>query len=387
MERINILFVMLQMAMGGAERLILNLARKLDRSRMNPSIAWFLGDRSLEEFRELGIPMFHISKTKRIDLGAMCALDDVIQNNNIHIVNSHHFMPTVYSFYGSKIRHHKKLIYTEHSEWEIDEIPWKWQKVGRFLLNRTDGVVGVNEAVSKKIKSKFGADGSRIFTIANGVELRAGPQKDRNDVLRNQLGIRSNEKVIGIVANFRRNKNHIFLLRAVSEVVKKNADVKLLVIGKGFDFDPENSEADIEKYIRAKGLTHNVLLLGYRADVGALLNIMDVFCLTSFQEGLPISLIEAMAAGLPVIGTDVEGIRDVVVPNENGFLVQNNDVIALRECLLRLLENDALRLRMGGKSKTLAEKKYSLSECVSRYQELFSSVMNGAHADISSNSK
>ncbi len=379
MNKVNVLFIMLQMQMGGAERLIYNLVSKMDRDLFNPSVAWFFGDRILNEFKDLNIPYYYVPKGKRLDLSAMKKIGNIIKNNDIHIVNAHHFMSLVYAFYGCKIKNHSKLIYTEHSEWEIENISWKWRRIGDYLLKRSDGAVGVNMAVSDQIRNKFKTNDSITFTIQNGVDLDEFiPQSDKA-MLRRKLGFGSNENIIGIVANFRKIKNHIFLLKAFKELIENHKDhknpMKLLLIGQGFANDPENSEQEIRHFINDNGLSKNVLLLGYRTNIPDLLCIMDIFCLTSFKEGLPVSLIEAMAAGLPVVGTDVEGIRDVIVPNRNGFLVQVDDIVGLKKILYDLLYYDSLRNKLGQESRLLAREKYSLAQCMKQYQDLFLSIL------------
>ncbi len=97
----------------------------------------------------------------------------------------------------------------------------------------------------------------------------------------------------------------------------------------------------------------------------------------SFKEGLPISLIEAMAAGLPIIGTDAEGIRDVIISDKNGFLVTIGDENGLQNALHNLLQNDNLRKKFGNESKILVSNIYSLDRCIKQYQDLFTSVIHG----------
>ncbi len=377
MEKVNVLFVMLQMKMGGTERLIHNLALKLDRTLFNPSVAWFFGNEILKEFNDLNIPLYYVPKVKRIDFSAMQKLADIIKDNDIHIVNAHHFMSMVYSFYGSKIKNHSPLVYTEHSEWDIEQISWKWRKIGPYLLHRADAAVGVTPAVANRIKNTFKTDDSKTFAIPNGVDLAAfNNHGDKKQALRKELGLADNDNVIGTVANFRKIKNHIFLLRAFHKLVKGNKKVKLLLIGQGFERDPENSEQEIRDFIKEKGLARNVLLLGFRSDILELLSVMDIFCLTSFKEGLPISLIEAMAAGLPLVGTDVAGIKDTIIPDKNGFLVPTGDVTGLKNSLLTLLNDESLRHSMGQESKSLARNTYSLDSCIKKYEDLFLSSFN-----------
>lgn len=356
--------------MGGSERLVYNLAKKLDRELFNPSIAWFLGDRILKDFYELGIPLYHVPKIKRFDISTMRKLGKIIKDNNIHIINAHHFMSLAYSFYGCKIKHHRKLIYTEHSEWEIQKLPLSWTKIGSFLLKYTDCAVGVNSNIEKLIQRKFKTDHTKTITIYNGVDIEEIYSSDKKLTLRKELNISENDKIIGIVANFRKIKNHIFLLKTFKQLLKSYNHVRLLLIGQGFKGDTDNSEQEIRNFIKEEGLGINVSLLGYRSDIPDFLKIMDIFCLTSYKEGLPISLLEAMAAGLPVVGTDVEGIRDVIIPNKNGFLVQINDIEEMKNVLYTLLQDESLRYKFGKESIFMVKKKYALQHCVNRYQDL-----------------
>lgn len=373
-NKINILFIITQMAMGGSERLVYNIVHKIDRGIFNPSIAWFNGDRVLKEFSNLEIPLYHVPKIKRFDFNTMKKLGNIIRDNNIHIVNAHHFMPAVYSYYGCKIADSKKLLYTFHSEWEIKQISRGWRIIGSFLSNRSDGVIGVTEKVTNTAKEFFKLDSSKVFTIQNGVDINVSENSYEKDIKKN-LGIEDNEKVIGIVANLKRIKNQIFLLKAFKELIKILKPVKLLVIGQGFENDIENTEQELRNFVDENGLDKNVLFLGYRSDIAELLKIMDIFCLTSFKEGLPVSLIEAMAAGLPVVGTNVEGIRDVIITNKNGFLVQLDDINGLKDALYNLLKDEALRNKMGNESKALAMSNYSITECINKYQDLFFSLL------------
>ena len=372
---INVLFVILQTEMGGSERLVHTLVQSIDRSVFNPSLAWFFGDTPGKEFTDLDVPLFHVPKKKRIDFSAMKRLGDIVRDNNIHVVNAHHFMSLVYAFYGCKIANRRRLIYTEHSAWEIDEMTERWKIMGSFLLKHVDASVGVTPAVSLQIQSTFKTNEAKTLVIENGVDIsRFSRSHDKAKMLAS-LGLREGEKVIGIVANFKKIKNHMYLLKAFNGLIKEYENVRLLLIGQGFKNDPENSETEIRSFIEKNGLDDKVTILGYRSDVPDLLSIMDIFCLTSFSEGLPISLIEAMAAGLPLVGTDVNGIKEVIIQNRNGILVNVNDIDEMKRALLTLLRDESLRNKMGNESRCLVESHYSLNGCVRQYENLFKSLM------------
>lgn len=376
-NKINVLFLTIQLeTIGGSEKLIYNLASKIDRTIFNPYIAWFFAENVLKEFKDLDVPLFYIPKTKRFDFSSMQRVGQVIRENNIDIVNAHHFMPMVYAFYGCKIFNHTKVVFTEHSEWEIKRVSWLWKKIGHFILKRSNGNVGVTDRVSQLIQKQFNLHPSETIAIQNGVNLHTFSHDIKKELsLKNELGLRHNTKIIGIVANFRQIKNHLFLLKAFFELIKEFNDVKLLLIGEGYEDDSENSESEIRDYVRRKALNKNVIFLGYRTDIPTLLGIMDIFCLTSFKEGMPISLIEAMAAGLAVVGTDVEGIQDMIINGKNGFLVKVDDIEGLKRILSRLLQDKTLRETCGHESRALATSRYSLQRCVHEYQKLFASVL------------
>lgn len=177
------------MEMGGTERLVLNLARKLNRDVFNPSVAWFSGKDSLKEFEDLNIPLYYVPKIKRVDFSSMRKVGNIIKQCGIHIVNAHHFMPMVYSFYGCKIRNHADLVYTEHSEWEVETIPLKWRIVGSYLLKHADAVIGVNPGVTAELRNKFRLNNSKSLSIPNGVDLETFKNGNKKQTLRKELGV------------------------------------------------------------------------------------------------------------------------------------------------------------------------------------------------------
>jgi glycosyltransferase involved in cell wall biosynthesis len=386
-RKVRVLFVMIQMAMGGSERLIFNLVRNLDRRVFDPSIAWLTASGPLTEFQALGVPLHPVPKVSRFDWKAMGRLAKIIREQRIDVVNAHHFMPFVYAYYGARIANRAGLVYTEHSQADVLNVDPKSQLLGRYLLRSSNGAIGISEAVSGTIASHFGVDRGHIHTIENGVDTQLfGDVAARRRDIRQRLGLSEADVVIGHVANFRRNKNHLFLLRAFREVVRSRPGVKLLLVGQGCDGDAENSEPDVAEFVRSQGLGDSVQMLGYRPDVHELLGALDVFCLVSYKEGLPLSLIEAMASGLPVIGTDIDGIRPVIEAETNGLLTAPDDVPGLSAALNRLIDDTALRQRMGAEARRAARERYPLTRCVQQTQDLFLSIVPhaavpiGAHA-------
>jgi glycosyltransferase involved in cell wall biosynthesis len=174
------------------------------------------------------------------------------------------------------------------------------------------------------------------------------------------------------VANLKKVKNQLFLLRAFAALSRKHQDARLVFIGKSVLDGDGDMEQEIRAFIKDHDLHEKVLLLGFRSDVARLLTTMDIFCLTSLKEGLPIGMLEAMAAGCPAVGTDVEGIRDVIINEQNGLLVPLESVDSLKAALERLIEDAALRIKMGNAARATAISSYSLVACVRAYETVFS---------------
>ena len=370
----RILFLLPQLKQGGAERVVLNLIRGLDRSQFIPHIAWFHGQ-ALYPFSELReTPMYALNKRDGLDLKTMLTIFNIIRQENINLVNPHHFMPLLFAFPVCKATR-TKLIYTEHSVWEAAQVSGIWRAVSQFLLMRTDAVVGVSPEISAFLQKKYGLPEQKVRAILNGIDTQMFAPMHQNNNLRSTLGLEDSHIAIGMTGNFRKVKNHHFLINAFALISSRFPNARLVLIGQGFSGDPENIEKDIHALIRKYGIADKVLFLGYRDDVHAVLPCLDIFCLTSFKEGLPLSLIEAMACGLPVVGTDVEGIRVVIESGRNGFLVENHDSGDLARVLSILIADRPLRERMGKEGRKDAERYYSLTRFSRQYNQLFASLV------------
>jgi glycosyltransferase involved in cell wall biosynthesis len=372
--KLNILFVIPQLEKGGSETLVYNIASLLDRKLFNVSLAYFQyygNEKFRSVFQEQSIRLHHIPRNRSADYSAMRIMERIVRENNIHIVNAHHFVSMVYSFYACKIAHRRRLVYTEHSSWEVEKVPLKWRVMGRLLLRQLDCVMGISDDVTQTLKTIFHLRDKNTLTIRNGVDIdNKGGMRDARSI-RNEFGLAENMKVIAMVANFRKVKNHLMLLRGFRELLNDIENVKLLLIGQGTVDDLENSEDDVRSYLEEYNLHDKVILTGHRNDVNALLSIADVFCLTSFKEGLPISMLEAMSSGLPLVGTNVQGIRDVVMNGKNGFIVELCDHLALKDSLLKILTNNQLRRSFGHVSRRIVLDSYSINNCAHQYQNLF----------------
>lgn len=204
--------------------------------------------------------------------------------------------------------------------------------------------------------------------IGNGRDpARFHPDPDARRLLRAGLGVPDDRVVVVIVSRLVRHKGHPELLAAMREAVARGADAEVWVVGERLASDHGE---DLESYFTASGLGARLRRLGYREDIPSILAAADIFALPSHFEGLPMSVIEAMLTGLPVVATDIRGPREQVVDGETGLLVPPAEVPPLAAALARLAHDAALRARMGAAGRERARSLYDEAIVVARTLDL-----------------
>lgn len=356
----RLLFILYSFDTGGSERVVLDLCRRLDRRRFSLHAAAFRDGALRERFEELGVKARVIAKAPGIDFALMGKLARLMAEHHIEVVNTHHFVTLFYAFWGAKIAGRRALFHTEHSVWEMEQPSRFWRAVGRSLMRRCDATVAVSRAVHEHLEGL----GARSRCIPNGIEL-ALFGRSANGAKRRELGLAPTDKVVGIVGNLRPEKNHLGLLRAFRLAAARLPAARLVVVGDG------PMRPALEEEARRLGIEGQTLFLGRRLDAAELYRAFDVYCLPSRHEGMPLTLLEAMASGLPIVGADVMGIGDLVRASGAGLLVPFGDEGELARALCRLLQDPGEASRLGRAGLAYVRREHDLEEKVRHYEELF----------------
>lgn len=369
-EKTNLLFLLTGVGAGGSERVVLELARHLDPALFRIDLAFFSDGPLYHSFREVCHSTFRIRKKAGFDPRAMFQLAWIIKKRGIHVVSAHHYMPFFYGFPGGKILNRRRLFYTEHSVPEVNRISGIHRPACDLLFRETDGIVGVSREITDAFRNRFPFCSDKFLCIPNSVDLdRFAGAEDRKRI-REELGLLPCHFVIGAVANFKKVKNHACLIRAFARLSGRHPEMRLVLTGRGDAEDPESSEEEIGELISDLGLEDKIVVTGYRSDIDRLLKGFDLFCLPSFSEGLPMSLLEAMAAKIPVVGSDVRGIREAIRPMQTGLLFPSDDAAGLAQCLEALMENPKLRLELSDKAHAYVSHRHGLKQWVAAYESL-----------------
>ena len=240
-------------------------------------------------------------------------------------------------------------------------------EVERLLARRTDALVTVSEQVRDDLVRLGVAPAEKFEVIRLGLDLegRVTAAAEARDAERIALGLRPNDVAVVWLGRMTEIKRVDVLLRAFALLHERVPDARLLLTGDG------PLRPDLERLSRSLGLADVVRFLGLRRDVAGVLAAGDVVALTSANEGTPVSLIEALAAGLPVVSTDVGGVRDVVGDGESGLLVPAGDPAAVASALERLGRDPALRARLGSTGRADVVERYAVSRLLDDLDRLY----------------
>ena len=340
---------------GGGELKLLELASRLDTGKYEITIVSVGQGGPLEErFRALGFPTSVIPKAFGFDPRLPWRLARQMRAAGCQLVLSTLFYADIMAALATFFYRPQALL-----SWEVITGQLNWYQVlaYRLLAERFSHVAAVSNSIHPFIRGSRGMPQERISTIYYGVDLdayRPVPRQQEGEAI-----------VFGTVARLVRQKGHKWLLEAIPAVLERYPRARWRFAGDG-DLRPQ-----LEARAAELGISHAVEFLGSRRDVQELLGTFDCFILPSLWEGFPNVLLEAMASGLPVIATAVEGSVELVVEGETGRLVPKESASALSAAMLELAGSAELRRLMGQKGRKRVEEHFSLQQQVAEFTALF----------------
>ncbi len=360
---------------GGAEVLAARLARRLgDRYRFVFVCLDELGELG-GQLRAEGFPVHVLGRRPGLDWRLALRLAGLLRRERVGVLHAHQYTPFFYAAAARQFGRPVPVLFTEHGRHFPDFPRPKRVLANRLLLGRRDRVVGVGRAVCDALVRNEGIPAERVGLVYNGIDLgrfAAGPSL--RAPVRRELGLGADDLVILQVARLDYLKDHATAVRAFGRVALRRPEARLVLVGEG----PEGPK--IHELVGRAGLADRVLFLGLRHDVPRLLAAADVFLLTSVSEGIPLTLIEAMAAGLPVVATRVGGVGEVVEDGTTGLLAPAGDDAALARHRLRLACAPGEARGMGRLGRARAEALFSEEAMHARYADLYREMLRGMAA-------
>ncbi|MGE0128630.1 MAG: glycosyltransferase [Blastocatellales bacterium] len=370
-RKIKILHVLDSLGVGGMERVVIDVVNGLDQSRFDQVVcclsrkgeaAWRLRD---------GAKCVDLGKGSGADYLMALKIARVIRREAPDIVHTQSWSG-VDATIAKLITGGARLVHSEHGRNypHVGAEPLKRKIARRCLYHLSDAVFAVSNEVRDYYCRETGFTRDRMLVVPNGVDVRRIDEAG-GDGVREELGIGIDDFVVGTVARLDATKDTITLARAFANLYFSQASPKLrlLIVGDG------DQRTMIENFAAERGLNGAIIFTGVRHDAPRLLGAMNLFALSSLSEGMPITVLEAMAARLPVVATNVGALPELVEEGVTGFLIEPKDDQALAERFARLCSNRDLARRFGQAARCKVEREYSLNTMLRRYAELYLSVL------------
>jgi glycosyltransferase involved in cell wall biosynthesis len=364
--------VLHDLQVGGAQILAARLARQLRGSYSFVFICLDEIGALGEELREQGFAVHQVSRRPGVDWGCPRRITRILRDERVDLLHCHLYTPFFYGIAARLGFRGPAVLFTEHGRPFPDHPRFKRKAANRLLLERRDRVVGVGAAVRRALDVNEGISADRVGIVYNGIDLsRHADNQDCRRSIRKEIGVDQEDFVVVQVARLDPVKDHATALRTIAQVALRRTDVRLVIVGEG----PELPV--IKRHIAELGIAKHVRPLGLRSDIPRLLSAADVFLLTSVTEGIPLSVIEAMAAGLPVVATNVGGVGEVVEDGVTGFLSPAADPVELAANLLRLGNDPALSENLGNAGRLRAQALFSEERMFAEYRKIYEEMLVG----------
>lgn len=355
---------------GGTERLVIEISKML-MADVQPMVccldnqgAW------ASELHDVGVPIvaLHRQPGFRPEIGL--EIGRIATKHQIDVLHCHHYSPFVYGQIAALGHKALSVVFTEHGRLS-DKGPSLKRRLVNPLLGRLPAAIC---AVSHDLRRHMIAEGlpaSRVQVVHNGIDPGTRPTAIARSTARLALGIPQDAFVVGAAGRLDPVKNLPMLIRAAQILYALQPRLRVVLIGDG----PERPE--LERMIEALRLNRVVVLTGYRTDVRQLLPAFDVYTNTSVQEGVSLTILEAMAAALPVVATRVGGTPEVVVDQETGILVPSYGEMQLAAALQSIADVPRRRRAAGDAGRKRVEQHFSLGAMTGAYLHAYRDASKG----------
>lgn len=370
-ERYRICELITELAPAGAERCVYELATRLDRRVFDVQVAALRGGRVAEMLAAAGVKVTVLGMRGKWDLPRARRLAGLLKRERIDLLHTHLFHADVAGRLLARRCGVRRLVHSVH----VAEKRWRPWHFGwsRWMAGRCDRIVCVSQAVREFHGRRTGLSAEHYTVIVNGIDVAAyGHDGEARRRLRGQWGVADGDVVFAFVGRLDYQKGLDTLMAAMEPVMGRRDDVYLVIAGQG------PMRASAERFAARAG--RRVRLAGFVEDVRALYSAADALVMPSRWEGLPLTAVEAMAAGLPVAGTRVEGLSEVVLDGLTGVLVEAEDAPALAEAMLHLAGDAELRSRLGRSGRDRARESFSIEKNVAAHERLYLEVLGAGQS-------
>ncbi|WP_126973537.1 glycosyltransferase [Gynurincola endophyticus] len=366
-QPIKILETIRQGQIGGGESHLLSLVENLDRSVYEPVVLSHTEGPMVDQLKAAGIKTYVIPTTKPFDMGVWKKVQHLIKSENIRLVHAHGTRAFSNCFWAAK-QLKLPVVYTIHGWSFHDDQNFLVKKIRTYsegFLTRQANV-NISVSASNQATGKNAIKGFNSIVINNGINQDKYNPRNSYPDLRKEWGIPDDHVVVLFVARFIHQKQPWQLIKSFALALKKHPKMRLVMVGDG-DQKPKALEI-----VKELGIQEAVVFQSFRQDVPAVLANADIFVLPSLWEGLPIALLEAMAMGKAVIGTYVDGTKEVLQDQQNGVLVSMNNIDStLADAIVDLAQHPQKRSGLGNRAIQTISDTYSAATMTRQVENIY----------------
>jgi glycosyltransferase involved in cell wall biosynthesis/peptidoglycan/xylan/chitin deacetylase (PgdA/CDA1 family) len=366
--RTTVLHIISSLPAHGAEQLLLDMLENADHTRFRFLVCTVAGGGPLvEEIRRRGTEVFVFQKRFRFDASILLKLKRLIQQEKVDLVHTHLFTADAWGRLAAVWAGVPAMVRSAHNSdiWKR----WSHRIVDSMLLRRTCKIIAVSDSVKEYLKSLENVPEEKIVTVTNGINTKRFEKPVDTDAIKESLGIRRTDRVIGIMGRLEAVKGHHVFLEAAQQLTLKHDALRFLIVGDG------PLRAELKEKVDHSNLREKVIFTGLRRDIPDLMKILDCLVLPSTREGLPIVLLEAMAAGVPIVATTVGGIPEVISNDVHGKLIAPNDSSALVTAVDWILNHPEQAQEMVGRARARVASDYSVARTARQIEAVYEEVL------------
>lgn len=363
---------------GGPDKTILLSAERHDRSRVEVVVAYIRDVRDHEftvgdKARANGLTFYEIEERGKFDVRVLKALREIVLRHDINLIHAHDHKTDLFAYLLRRWlwRRHITLLSTAHA-WVMLGLKGDiYRRLDLSLMRRFDHLIAVSHATKDEMINA-GVPSELISVIHNGIDTDTWSTGRTFDSFREELKLGQLFPVIGYVGRIMPEKDLETWLRAAAVVSQEYPQARFILVGEGKD---GTTLAQLKNLTAELGIADRTHFPGYRSDLLPVYASFDLFLLSSRREGLPNSILEAMAMGLPVVTTDVAGAKELVLDSQTGFVVPQQDVHGLAHAILKILGDEQRRSVMGRAGRKRVEFEFSFSRRMRRIEDLYEQIL------------
>ena len=371
---VKILLITHDLNIGGLQRVVTDIALNLAPTRYAVGVlALREGGPFEKDLLEAGIPVYKLPVSQgRVDYFAFWKIRQLIVKLAPDIIHTHNTQPFIEGTLAAMLAGRPVVVHTDHGRQFPDKRRYMWME---WLASKAvAGIISVSNDNKASLVKHEHISADKISVIPNGIDNKKYQPKVNGRLKRAALGLEPDAwPVLGWCGRMSPEKGLSVLLRSLPDVVRQYPRVRLLLMGDG------TLRKELEDQAEQEGVASHVRFLGARADVPEVLQLLDLFVLPSLREGLPLVLLEAMAAGIPIVATDVGGNHQAVTDGVTGYLVPSENPAALARAINQLLDDDTTRRRFSSEAQRRFAEQFTISRMVERYDEVYRQCLAGKH--------